>query len=35
MKLVFLIIEIIYMVTFKDEREPRVYSEDSNNDVVF
>lgn len=35
MKLVFLIIEIIYMVTFKDEKEPRVYSEDSNNDVVF
>ena len=35
MKLVFLVIEIIYMITFKDEKEPRVYSEDSNNDVVF
>lgn len=35
MKLVFLVIEIIYMITFRGEHEPRVYKEDSDNDVVF
>ena len=35
MKLVFLVIEIIYMITFRGEHEPRVYKEESDNDVVF
>ena len=34
MKLVFLIIEIIYMITFKGEHEPKAYR-DEENDVVF
>ena len=34
MKLVFLVIEIIYMITFRGEHEPKVYHGDEN-DVVF
>lgn len=35
MKLVFLVIEIIYMITFRGEHEPKMYKGDSENDVVF
>ena len=35
MKFVFLIIEIIYMITFRGEKQERAYKESSNNDVVF
>lgn len=34
MKLVFLVIEIIYMITFRGEHEPRAYRDDED-DVVF
>ena len=34
MKLVFLVIEIIYMITFRGEREPKVYH-GSGDDIVF
>ena len=33
MKLVFLVIEIVYMITFRGEHEPKAYHDD--NDVVF
>ena len=34
MKLVFLVIEIIYMITFRGEHEPKAYHGDEN-DIVF
>ena len=35
MKFVFLVIEIIYMITFRGEKEARAYKEENDRDIVF